>query len=626
MIVEAQDIISYDKMEYVYSEPEDSNHKTVSIKGAHVIYNGHAQTMDYSQLIMIPDLGFITFVDNNRDGKYDVVLIDSRVEYYVEKVDTTEYIIYDQYDRVLKLEPDKNEIFITGTDGSRLDLSYIKRGVVLTVNESYNENLYHIRICTDTVNGRISEIGEENGRAFVVIDGKTYGVSNSYLDAVNRKKIFQYELGADAVFYLSSDNNIVYYESIKRAAGKFEFGILVAADRPSGLSSDIKIRVFTTMSRFENFLVAESVELDNVRIKNVFEIYAALCRDGEDGEISSEGNVVPQLIRFKLDGDSKVLAIDRVGKQEDYEALYMSYDSMNSPLSYKWSTGIFGGKVIGDTNTKVFMVPMTQDGVINPNLEDGFAFTGMGYFLNQTSYTFRAYKVEARKLSHDVLIIRAPINENGELDPRIDTEQPMAIITRITDVINDEGEIVQKINCRINRTDQEYYTIRDGMTKNIRVQRQNSDETYLYSLKSGDIIRYHLDVNQRIDKILPIFDGTNRTFLIKDVVEDSNSNPNIAILDSSRMYKATYGSVEYRVDDIIKLIPGHMEENPELDDYSLHPLNKYPVYYQYDSSKNKLSEIKLEDIIDYESSPDTYSKLFVWTRYDDPKAFVLYKD
>ena len=137
-----------------------------------VIYNGklYGSNADASRFStdMFPNVGTITVLDSDKDGKYDVVTIWDYQVYYVSKKSTSDSSIVDNAsratDKTLTLDVDKDtNLEIVDKNGTKVSFSSISEGnVICYAVSNYAENG-----------------GEQYSRAVVVTDKATGNVSST---------------------------------------------------------------------------------------------------------------------------------------------------------------------------------------------------------------------------------------------------------------------------------------------------------------------------------------------------------------------------------------------------------------------------------------------------------------
>ena len=191
MTISADDILpnaSGFNYENIYYRETRENGSTRSTKAkvdaeADVIYNGKAYP-EYSVDDFKIETGRLVLIDNTNDKIADVVFIEESVNYVVDSVNTKDVTIYDVYGR----EPlDLEEVeFLDITDmyGSQIDISALSKWNVLSVIKSNDGEYAKIVAYKDPVTGEVEEYWTDDDETFATIDGDTFKVATSFLEAV----------------------------------------------------------------------------------------------------------------------------------------------------------------------------------------------------------------------------------------------------------------------------------------------------------------------------------------------------------------------------------------------------------------------------------------------------------
>lgn len=175
-----------------YKTETDRRTSTVSLDAENVvIYNGklYGEDEDASRFDtdMIPEVGTITLLDSNEDGKYELVNIMDYELYYVSSRITSEFSIVDNKTRtgedktlILDVEDGEYETKIVNANGTEIAFSSINTGDVICLARSNPENggevIQTAVVVTDTVKGTVTS--KENGES-VEINETTYRFSNA---------------------------------------------------------------------------------------------------------------------------------------------------------------------------------------------------------------------------------------------------------------------------------------------------------------------------------------------------------------------------------------------------------------------------------------------------------------
>ncbi len=244
-----------------YKTETDRRTSTVSLDAENVvIYNGklYGEDEDASRFDtdMIPEVGTITLLDSNEDGKYELVNIMDYELYYVSSKVTVEYSITDNKTRkdstnnklILDVENGEYETKIVNTNGTEIAFSSINTGDVICLARSNPGNggevIQTAVVVTDTVKGTVTS--KENGES-VEINETTYRFSNAapWMTGADISDQVEPENQDTGVFCLDINGDIFAYE--KEATNEsISYGyIMGSAKSDDNFDDTITLRILT---------------------------------------------------------------------------------------------------------------------------------------------------------------------------------------------------------------------------------------------------------------------------------------------------------------------------------------------------------------------------------------------
>ncbi|MDP4119024.1 MAG: S-layer homology domain-containing protein [Bacillota bacterium] len=223
-----------------------------------IVYNGSkVLALDTSP----SKIATITLVDNDADGKYDVVNI---FDYKVAQIDYT-----DSYNKVYGLSDGTTlnlkdaYISMTTTAGKKAKISSIAKDDVImyAINNVDNEKykIYTIILCRTTVEGTVTATGTDE----VAVDGTYYPLTDLFINGN-----FSYNKGDKKKFYLTADSKVIYTDrnSYQRADAKY--AIYLGYDQTrKGLHPGWEVELYTQDGAHVYLPVAEKIKLNGVKYK-----------------------------------------------------------------------------------------------------------------------------------------------------------------------------------------------------------------------------------------------------------------------------------------------------------------------------------------------------------------------
>ena len=186
-----------------------------------MIYNGAYRPFDRS-LIDPAREGYIKFLDNNADGKCDILFVN-HVDYIVVKnIDRETNTIYSKYpmqsgNSYVRLDDDTFDIRYTikDTNGLPYEISKIKENDVLRVIESQpssRERVYDIEVSTNFAIGTITSLeGAVPDYDYVYVDDKEYKITSMMNWYFANNYISPFKLGEKVGLLLDKTGEVVTY-------------------------------------------------------------------------------------------------------------------------------------------------------------------------------------------------------------------------------------------------------------------------------------------------------------------------------------------------------------------------------------------------------------------------------
>ncbi len=231
----------------------DGKSKKLRIDGDFsLIYNGKCRLKKEASYLK-PSLGSITLLDNDGDGRYDVVSVRAYEVYTVNYIYND--IIYDQNGKDPLDLSDEKTIRSIVKNGDESNLRYISKDDIVYAAVSEDGSFVEINASNKKIEGRVGEIEEIGVYRYYTIDGKKY-LASAELDTENI-------LGCSGVFHFGPTGIIEM--QIVLPEGKY--GILLAAAEEGGMG-DKQVKIFTSDGQTRIFDLKENALLcDGIQTK-----------------------------------------------------------------------------------------------------------------------------------------------------------------------------------------------------------------------------------------------------------------------------------------------------------------------------------------------------------------------
>ncbi|MDY3928728.1 MAG: hypothetical protein SOZ34_05110 [Clostridia bacterium] len=321
--VESDDIetASLEKIEYYENE---SSKRTTNFKiatDAVFIYNGKRELI-ISEKHLIPILGTVKLIDNNSDGKAEVVIIREFTEYAIKGVIATEEKVTTQLNGGILDFSDDDTIYKFFADGAESDFSAITKSSILNILASKNtagNKLVSVYIANESTEGKVKSISRPDDDYAVKFDnGEEYKLSKSLVNYIESSKTwnetaseYEYALaypsnGNTYTVRLNSYGEIAYY-TIKSDGKQYAYLVRTWYDDEEEVSY---LKMFTSNGEMVKAPVREKVTLNDEKISGKA-LYGLVDAD--------------QIIIYDIGSDGAVTKI-RTAKDKSESTYYIAGD------------------------------------------------------------------------------------------------------------------------------------------------------------------------------------------------------------------------------------------------------------------------------------------------------------
>lgn len=448
MIKTTEDVIEY------YQERDDDKTKKVSLESDNVvIFNGklYGSNAEESRFdtSMIPEVGTITLIDSDDNGKYDVLTIDSYKLYYVSSKLTATNEIVDNVirpadDNKLKLDKEQDEnLSIVSSSGVEMEFSSLKNGQIICYATSNGANpIRRAVVLTNTV---VGDITAKTGNR-VVISNKDYYFSPAAPWVTGNTDLEEPTTGDSGTYFLDMNGDIVAYDE-KKSTENVKYGyILSYATSDSLLDDGVIFRVLTESNKQEQIGTYDKTRINGRTVSSGEDVITKLIESGElqykgDGEVSGKVKI-QQVIKYTTrtyDGHTvfdKIVTAE-VGGSGDIEndefTLYEDVYAEDEMVYNSSSKTLNGESTLKVSNAVVFMLP-----------DDRTDYAG--FKKNIASGSFKAgipYSVEAFDVKTNVPKVIVVYGANNAQD--VDYSSPIYILAEETLMDSNDGKSMTKV-------------------------------------------------------------------------------------------------------------------------------------------------------------------------------------
>ena len=254
-----------------------------------IVYNGKRCTnLVYEDLKV--ECGSLKFIDNNRDSKYEVLIVESYATYVVKGVDTENKIIVDCVTLEL-INFDEYDECIMADDGSEFDISKLSEYDVLNVAASKDGEYAKVIITSDKVNGDIQFSDEDE----IKVGDVVYELSAFWKNRAGNKG---FEVKTDSVNKLLLDcKGEICYSITSLSSSRYGVICKVLYD---DIDDFVYVKIFDREEEMLKLEIAEKVRIDGT----VYKEEARYSKLNDMMTASSFYGVVP--VVYDLDDDGKL--------------------------------------------------------------------------------------------------------------------------------------------------------------------------------------------------------------------------------------------------------------------------------------------------------------------------------
>ena len=415
----------------------------------------------------------VTFVDNDRDGIYEIVKINEYETYIVQSTNASTYDVYAKYSKSINLDEDKYDVFIYkagGTEGSFADLT---KDTALSVIESADGELIKAYILGNTATGAISGMSNADSHNVLTIGSKPLTVTKEYENLSHQDKITGV-MGANVTAVLDRNGNIVDMELVESV---WTYGYIMRVIYDENTESCTGIVLFDQSNKQIEIAIGERVNVDGVSYKAT-----ELARSGLCTIENNYPKAIKQLVRYKV-GNGTVEKIDT----EVYNTELEDEASLQDCTAAMPSGTLYFNKVSGYMYTGNYAAFGVSEDTIVFTIPTG-GITDLAYFyaqkLNSWSNKTRLKDYSVYNLN-DAKIAKVVVR-NVKDDKTPGTTADYIIVKDVSTVINKDGEAVYKLDGVRMSNGAEY----SKEATNRNTQTDYAPESVLVGIQFGELLSF----------------------------------------------------------------------------------------------------------------------------------------
>lgn len=471
---------------------EDGKEKSLSLDVGAIYVRNMRVVREYQDKDISLERGSIIFIDNNGDGKYDIVDIEEFESYRV--IEVREQTVYFQVrydDQVLKFinfEDDNDKMYqIMDAEGNIIEAEELQPDTVVSVFASQDGSFCRVIAGAGTVQGTVSQIDEEE----LAIDGETYPLEPGFVDDVDP--------GDTLVFYLNFRGEIALQDENEESVSTLMYGY-VAEVADNGPFGDALIGKIIQPGEFVEVEEKSDIEDDtSVTLKlkgqnsgvQEMEFSSRVMVDGQRMDakqlmkyFNQNGQRTNRVIAYRTNAQGQirqVLTPEVVGSE---------LNSREQKRVYNAKEKLFGGKMVGafgaEETTKVLMIPdyekqgtpSDEDYLASVEINDDQEYTINGYDMNQETESVRVISIMTT-LQYDS---SAAIRDRDKL----------SVLTELSVTLDENQDQVTRLTFWSDGAEKSYLVEEDA-------------ESMAKALVAGDLFYYALSPSSnRINKVVRV--------------------------------------------------------------------------------------------------------------------------
>ncbi len=477
-----------------------------------VIYNGISYPA-FQPADLLVESGELCLLDNNWDGKYEVVFVNTYTLRYVNSAAENGEQLTIVFSDGTQEKFDLETLTVSGVNGAAKRLASVKGGTVVKIYRAPDDRKTVITVLDSPVTGAVTTIAED----FIAIDGEKYQLERA-------GSAQEHQLGDVVSAFCDSSGRIIWIEAGSQFSEDWNIGF--AQKTAIGIEgfSTPRMRIFAQDNAFHIYSLADKIELDGVKI-SADNFHEYLTQRPEAYQFN--------FVRYKLNTQGEISKLDSTY----YDPLTEEEDS------FRMGKPIVGGAYIPEA--EAFYQEHEFMCLVNP---DAYAFripVVDGQYTSDSNYDY-AYRVSKGISSLNVSYNYEPtrtINQyqtdefgcsacyarlvavSGSGDGRISTvdspDAPFLLIEAVGEALVDDetGVMVSGYNLKTGNQEQlmlerEQLAVESGLIYQQRQQWLKKDEQYYINaekledlsdedrdtylepvsgLAFGDVIRYQKD-------------------------------------------------------------------------------------------------------------------------------------
>ena len=598
--IDAEDISDYSGGSLYYYDGGKRRSENIKIGSVDFVYNNSICTNPTAKHLK-PEEGSVKIIDNNRDGRTDVVVVDSYETVVVDAVSKNDGIIYGLYGGVqIDLEKYDSVRFVSEAN-EKFEIFELSKWDVLSVTRSEDYSTISLVYATGMAEGTVDEIVYDSDDRLLVIGGKEYKVTNDFV----KYELSDISVGDEGTFYLNASGKISAYT----VNGGKNYGYMIkSAPMQGNFNEDTAAKIFTSGGKMQIFNYAKKVMYNGVSVPKA-----------DLGSIT--GNT---LCIYELNDDGEIKSIETAGVGYgfgDFDSgtsirkIYDGYTesgglpSQAETLTYKSATAILGGKTCLSSSAVIFEIPIPSTAGAEPDEKYYKVFKRDNYVENDKEMCVQAYNSDPDAIAADAVVVYVKRGDYSATAVYDDTHT--WVVEDIHSALAPDGDTRKQLILTDGKMRTTLFAEPSAMS-------QITFGGRAYTLRNGDIIRCDTDEENNIVACEVLYSVQSDSL--------STSNPSTDSFAASFRIELCYAykiSESFLITTITDLKNAASVDEDALENKQLRNLSSYGIVY-YNSERKKVLPGNGDLLKCYTRNGRDCSKMFIFDRYGEAKTLVIY--
>ena len=479
MRVFGKDFVSITQGSFNYVNEVNESEKVKLSSSFDFIYNGQLTLFDET-VIENSTYGCFELISTTKDASYDLLIFNDYKTLVVDSVVASREIVQGsstvQGNGTLTLDYDssKYDLLITDKEDNVVDISTLKKDDVITYY--INGNYISGYVTSDTVSGVITSKNDGEGKIYIGEDEYTLsGDKASFYPT--------FKLNDNVTLYLDFMGNVAGATTGDNTEGNNMYIPIKLVQKTIGTDNKVLLKAYDiSAGEIKEIYLKDKITLDNTKITDSYSSYSVI-----NSSLFSSSAGTPAVI--KLNDDGFVSEIDTPCLSTAFSDSEDGFTTMLDAKSvyYYKTTQNYGNKAYGSASTKYLLIPADLSKAEN---EDFIVTTKPSTSETRVTYAY----TDSKNNKYATLVMFKHSGYYG-----ISSSAVSLIITRITTVLNEDGEECKKVYYMSGTTENYFLSMDDELVDSFKptsTQNYYQAPVKVGDLQVGDIISIGIDTER----------------------------------------------------------------------------------------------------------------------------------